>query len=143
MTLKGAISGRQRLHTYTEGAFMPAGAKDCLTGREICRGIPTTADDLFGWWGIIHTSGEHSRPMVHPLMSSEDSLKIISDSQRLIHTEASEARREGYLARLAEGPLRSSEGRLRPTEDLRQADGALKSAEKHCQNIALSMSFRM
>ena len=37
-----------------------------------------------------------------------------------------EVRKEGYLRRPAEGPLRSTEGRLRPTEDLRQADSALK-----------------
>ena len=37
-----------------------------------------------------------------------------------------EARKEGYLGRPAEDPLRSTEGRLRPTEDLRQADSALK-----------------
>ena len=41
-----------------------------------------------------------------------------------------EARKEGYLRRPANGPLRSTEGRLRPTEDRRQADGALKSTEK-------------
>ena len=37
-----------------------------------------------------------------------------------------EARKEGNLRRPAEDPLRSTEGRLSPTEDLRQADGALK-----------------
>ena len=41
-----------------------------------------------------------------------------------------EARREGYLKRPVEDPLRSNEGRLRPTEDIRKADGALKSTEK-------------
>ena len=37
-----------------------------------------------------------------------------------------EAWKEGYLRRPAEDPLRSNEGRLRPTENLRQSDGALK-----------------
>ena len=41
-----------------------------------------------------------------------------------------EARMEGYFRRPAEDPLRSNKGRLRPTDDLRHADGALKSTEK-------------
>ena len=78
---KGLISGRKRLYTYTEGAFMPAGAKDCLTCREICRDILTTAraHGLFRWWD--YPSGELSRLMAHLLMISEDLLKFISDSQ--------------------------------------------------------------
>ena len=67
---------------------------------------------------------------MQPLTISEDSLEIISDSQWLIQREASEARKEGYPKHLAGGPLRSTEGRLRPKEDLRQVDGALKSTEK-------------
>ena len=49
-------------------------------------------------------------------------------SVTLAHAERGlfEARKEGYLRWPAEDPLRSTEGRLRPTEDLRQADGALK-----------------
>ena len=52
-----------------------------------------------------------------------------------------EARKEGYFKRLAEDPLRSTEGRLRLTEDLRQADGALKQNEnalpKYCHFNAI------
>ena len=33
--------------------------------------------------------GEHSRPMVRFLMNLKDFLKLISDSQQLMHTEAS------------------------------------------------------
>ena len=66
---------------------MPAGAKDCLTGREISRDILTTADDLSVNGGL--SIGEHSRPMVLFLMTSEDFLKLIPDSQQLMHTEAS------------------------------------------------------
>ena len=54
-----------------------------------------------------------------------------------------EARKEGYLRRPAEDPLRSTEGRLRPTEDLRQADGALNRQKRRCQSIAISISLRM
>ena len=41
-----------------------------------------------------------------------------------------EARKEAYLRRQAEDPLRSTEGSLRPTDNLRQADGARKSTKK-------------
>ena len=51
-----------------------------------------------------------------------------------------EARKEGYPKRPAEGPPRSTKGRLRPTEDI-QGDGALKSTEKYCQSIVVSMLF--
>ena len=54
-----------------------------------------------------------------------------------------EARKEGYLKRLAEDPLRSTEGRLRLTEDLRQETVHLNRMKKLCQSIVISMPFLM
>ena len=53
------------------------------------------------------------------------------------------ARKEGYLRRPAEDPLRLTEGRLRPTEYLRQANGTFNRLKRHCQSIAISISLRM
>ena len=60
------------------------------------------------------------------LMISEDFLKLISDSQQLMHTEASLKPRRKVIRRVKSS--RSTEGSLRPTEDLlRHVDGTLKS----------------
>ena len=54
---------------------MLAGAKDCLTCREICRDILMTARAhcLFPWWD--YPMRKLSRLMVHLLMISEASLQ--------------------------------------------------------------------
>ena len=66
---------------------MPAGAKDWLT----CRDMQRHPHDCRWPLQLMknYPSGEPSRPMVHLLMISEDSLKIISASQWLMQTKAS------------------------------------------------------
>ena len=49
---KGGYLGSTRLHSYTEGYFMPAGANNCLTCQEISRDILTTPLRLMGEGGL-------------------------------------------------------------------------------------------
>ena len=71
---------------------------------------------------------------MHLLRLSEDSLKIISDIYRwgLVQDRGHfEALKEDRLRRPAYGPLRSTEGPLRPTEDFRKrADSAMNPAKR-------------
>ena len=88
-------------------AFMPAGAKDSLTCREICRDIPTTARADGPLVGL--SIGRTLQADGAPLMISKDSLKFISDSQLTVaHADRGifAVRKEGYLRRPAEAPLR-------------------------------------
>ena len=79
----------------------------------------------------------HFRFLIHSVISDFrfSSFQIHSGSCRGLF----EVRMEGYLRRPARGPLRSTAGPLRLTEDfLRHGDGQLKSTE----NIAKTLSFQ-
>ena len=88
MTLKGPLRSTE-IHTYlNRGRFHACKRK----------GLPHVQINLQGnphdcRWPLRlmedYPSEEPSRPIVHLLMISEDPLKIISDSQWLIQTEAS------------------------------------------------------
>ena len=82
--------------------------------------------------------------MVYLLMISEDTLKIISDSQRLMQAEAS--LKAGMRVILGDRQ-RILADQLRVVSDRRGIEDKqmvhLNRLKKHCQSIAISMSFRM
>ena len=85
------------------------------------------ASSVDGGLSIGRTLQPDSEPPDNFRELHEDNFKFtVAHADRCLF----EARKEACLRRPAEDPLRSTEGRLRPTDYLRQADGALKSTEK-------------